>query len=43
MRQLRGRTVLITGAADGIGRGAALAFAREGSRLALVDIDGEKL
>lgn len=29
----------MTGAASGIGRGAAIAFAREGSRLLLVDID----
>lgn len=43
MKELRGKSVLVTGAADGIGRGAALAFAREGSKLALVDIDAEKL
>lgn len=43
MRDLKGKRVLVTGAADGIGRGAALAFARQGSRLALVDIDGAKL
>ena len=35
---LKGRTVLITGGAMGIGRATALAFAKEGSRLALVDI-----
>ena len=35
-----GKTVLITGAGNGIGRGTALAFAREGARLVLADIDG---
>jgi NAD(P)-dependent dehydrogenase (short-subunit alcohol dehydrogenase family) len=36
---LGGKTVLVTGAAKGIGRATALGFAREGCRLALVDID----
>lgn len=34
-----GRTVLITGAAKGIGRATALGFAKEGARIAAVDID----
>ena len=40
---LGGKIVLITGAAKGIGRATALAFAREGARLALLDIDAEDL
>ncbi|CAL9558367.1 SDR family oxidoreductase [Streptomyces sp. enrichment culture] len=36
--RLEDRTVLITGAARGVGRACATAFAREGARLALVDI-----
>lgn len=40
---LRGKTVLVTGAAKGIGQATALAFAKEGARLALVDIDREGL
>jgi len=40
---LRHKTVLITGAATGIGRATALAFAREGARLALLDIDHDGL
>ena len=40
---LKGKTVLITGAAKGIGRETAIAFGREGSRLALLDIDAESL
>ena len=40
---LRGRTVLITGAAGGIGQALATAFAREGSRLVLLDRVAEPL
>ena len=40
---LKGKIVLITGAASGIGRAAALAFAKEGCRLALIDIDKGEL
>jgi len=39
--RLIGKSVLITGAASGIGRATALAAAREGSRLLLADINAE--
>lgn len=39
MRDLAGRTAVVTGAGSGIGRALAMAFAAEGCRLALVDID----
>jgi NAD(P)-dependent dehydrogenase (short-subunit alcohol dehydrogenase family) len=37
--KLDGRRILVTGAGSGIGKATALAFAREGARLALLDID----
>ena len=40
---LTGRNILITGAGGGIGAAAALAFAREGARIALADIDPASL
>lgn len=38
-RLLDGKVAVITGAAAGIGRAAALIFAREGARLVLADVD----
>jgi NAD(P)-dependent dehydrogenase (short-subunit alcohol dehydrogenase family) len=40
---LRDKVVLITGGASGIGRAAALAFAREGTTVALLDRDEQML
>jgi NAD(P)-dependent dehydrogenase (short-subunit alcohol dehydrogenase family) len=39
---LAGATVVVTGGADGIGRGCVLAFAREGADVVAVDIDAAK-
>lgn len=39
MKDLRGRVAAVTGAASGIGRALALAFAQEGCALALCDVD----
>jgi NAD(P)-dependent dehydrogenase (short-subunit alcohol dehydrogenase family) len=37
--KLQGKAAIITGAASGIGRASAIAFAREGARVVVVDID----
>lgn len=43
MKDLAGRAVLVTGAAQGIGRATALAFADKGCMLSLIDIDADRL
>jgi len=43
MEELRGRVVVITGGASGIGRGMAEAFAAAGARLVLADINADRL
>lgn len=40
---LKGKTAVITGAAMGIGKGAAVRFARAGAGLALIDLDAKAL
>jgi 3-oxoacyl-[acyl-carrier protein] reductase len=42
-KKFAGKTVLVTGAADGLGRGYALGFAREGASLIIVDIEPKGL
>jgi short-subunit dehydrogenase len=43
MKTIRGKKALVTGAASGIGRAIALALAREGAALYLLDIDAANL
>ncbi|MGH8277412.1 MAG: SDR family NAD(P)-dependent oxidoreductase, partial [Steroidobacteraceae bacterium] len=40
---VRGKTILVTGAGRGIGRSLAVHFAKKGARLALLDTNGEDL
>jgi NAD(P)-dependent dehydrogenase (short-subunit alcohol dehydrogenase family) len=43
MRELQGKTAIVTGAASGIGLGMARTFAREGVSVVLCDIRGDRL
>ena len=43
MKTISGKVAAITGAASGIGRAAALLFARKGCSLALSDVDEQGL
>ena len=43
MKQIRGKRALVTGAASGIGRGIALALAREGADVYLWDLNTQGL
>jgi NAD(P)-dependent dehydrogenase (short-subunit alcohol dehydrogenase family) len=42
-KRFTGRSVVVTGAAQGLGRGTAAAFLAEGANLVLADIDGDKV
>jgi 3-oxoacyl-[acyl-carrier protein] reductase len=42
MEELKGRVAVVTGAANGVGRGIATVLRREGARVAVADIDAQK-
>lgn len=42
-REFDGKVVIVTGAASGLGRATAVAFAQAGARLALADVDAQGL
>lgn len=43
MGRLEGKVIVLTAAAQGIGRASALAFAREGAKVIATDINESKL
>ena len=43
MKDFRDKVALVTGAGDGIGRSIAIALAKEGMKLAIVDINPNSL
>ena len=43
MNRLENKVAIVTGTGDGIGRGIALAFAREGAKLAICDLNVTEL
>jgi NAD(P)-dependent dehydrogenase (short-subunit alcohol dehydrogenase family) len=42
-QRFKGRSVVVTGAAQGLGRGTAAAFLAEGANVVLADVNGEKV